>query len=95
MLPIITFSNGFWEIGLASAIAFILLFHIDPVFKFYRSKVAKFHSFMLWSFAIGVVISILAFYFPENSGKLVALWGIPTFILSFKFVRQGSKLVYK
>ncbi|CCQ11697.1 hypothetical protein PALB_25980 [Pseudoalteromonas luteoviolacea B = ATCC 29581] len=80
---------------MASAIAFILSFHIDPVFKFYRSKIVKFDSFMLWSFATGVVISILSFCFPENSGKLLALWGIPTFILSFKFAKQASKLVYK
>ncbi|WP_394176906.1 hypothetical protein [Thalassotalea litorea] len=95
MIPVITLGKGFWEIGLASAAAFILLYNIDPVFKFYRSKVDKFHEVMLWSFSIGMVFSTFAFYIPEHSGKLLALWGIPTFIFSFKLVSQASKLVYK
>tara|TARA_R110001583_G_scaffold118929_1_gene270350 strand:+ start:108 stop:539 length:432 start_codon:yes stop_codon:yes gene_type:complete len=95
MFPVLTLGNGFWEIGVLSATAFTVLFYFDPVFKFYRSKVPNFQTFMLCSFLLGMSLATIAFFIPEHSGKVLSLWGLPTLIGGLIIVKQQGKLQYK
>ena len=94
-MSVVTLGKGFWEIGLIACLVFTISFYLDPVFKFYRAKVDGFHNFMFFAFIIGLFIASTAFFIPEHSGKLLALWGIPTFIISFKNAKKFKGLEYK
>ncbi|MCL1037644.1 hypothetical protein L2750_10830 [Shewanella submarina] len=94
-LSVVTLGTGLWEIGLIASLFFILSFYLDPVFRFYRVKVEGFHRFMLTAFGAGLGIAVLALLNPEHYGKLLAVWGIPTFVISFKNIPKFKKLEYK
>jgi hypothetical protein len=94
-LSVVTLGKGYWEIGLIASVIFVISFYLDPVFKFYREKVDGFQKFMLIAFLIGFCIATIAFFVPEHSGKLLAVWGIPTFIISFKNTKKFKGLEYK
>jgi hypothetical protein len=95
LLAIVTLGKGYWEIGLIASIIFVISFYLDPVFKFYRAKVEGFQNFMLIAFFIGFCIATVAFFIPEHSGKLLTVWGIPTFIIAFKTTKKFKGLEYK
>ena len=95
LLSVVTLGKGYWEIGLVASLVFALSFYLDPVFKFYRANVEGFHNFMLIAFFIGLCIATTAFFVPEHSGILLAVWGVPTFIISFKSTKKFKGLEYK
>ncbi|MFC1518245.1 hypothetical protein ACFL6Z_00855 [Pseudomonadota bacterium] len=94
-MAVVTLGKGYWEIGLTASAVLVISFYLDPVFKFYKSKVEGFEKFMVISFLIGFCIATVAFFVPEHSGKLLAFWGIPTFIISFKNINKFKGLEYK
>ena len=91
----ITLGKGYWEIGLIASLVFVISFYLDPVFVFYRAKVEGFHKFMLIAFLTGFCIATVAFFVPKHSGKLLAVWGVPTFIISFRDIKRFKGLEYK
>ncbi len=94
-MSVVTLGKGYWEIGLIAALIFSFSFYLDPLFRFYRAKVEGFHKFMLIAFVTGLCVATTAFFIPEHSGKLLALWGLPTFIISFKGTKKFKGLEYK
>lgn len=65
------------------------------MFKLYRAKVAGFHNFMFIAYVSGLFVGTIAFFIPEHSGKLLAIWAIPFFIISFKDTKKFKELEYK
>jgi hypothetical protein len=50
---------------------------------------------MTCSFLLGMLLGTIAFFIPEHSGKLLALWGLPTFIGGLIIIKQQGKLQYE
>ena len=90
LIPVIALARGFWEIGFIAVGVFVVLFYFDSVFKRYRKNIEGYEKFMIYSFASGLLMALIVFFYPKQRELLITLWLIIIVPFSIFFINKAK-----